>query len=94
MSDGVGDSTSEPGKEERTLSEQIDALAHYYSDAESEKRRDALMDRLFGPLEKQNEEFWKEHQRVESQPSRPAVQPERNGSDNFERILDDNPWLK
>jgi len=82
----------EPDKEELSLTERLAALTHYYSEAESEKRRNALMDKLFTPMETDVQKL--KEQLEAAKPSRPAVQPERNGNDNFERILADNPWLK
>jgi len=79
MSD-TGDKTNKSTEPERTF-------------GITEARMHEILDAAFAPMEKANEEFWQTHQRVEANPSRPALQAERNSNDDFQRILQDFPWV-
>ncbi len=78
--------------EELSLSARLEALTEYYAPEASEKRMTERLDRLFAPMERDAAR----HQEILDQmanPSRPALQPERNGNDDFQRILQDFPWV-
>ncbi len=74
--------------DEEVEAARVERMAEY--GREIEAREHAKWDRLLKPLHDDMERFDEEM----SKSSRPALQPDQNGNDNFERILDDNPWLK
>ena len=89
---GKGRNNGKRGGDWASLSERLEALTKYYDPDVSEKRMTERLDRMFAPMEQDAAKFQEElDQRAKS--PRPALQPEKNGTDNFERILQDFPWV-
>jgi len=78
--------------EELSLSERLEALTEYYAPEASEKRMTERLDRMFAPMERDAAKFQEELDQM-AKPPRPALQAERNGHDDFQRILQDFPWV-
>ena len=69
--------------------ERAERLAEY--GRQEEARLHAMFDRLFKPLE---DDVARVNEQLRQEEAKPSVKPERNGNDNFERILQDFPWVQ
>jgi len=60
----------------------------------SKKQAEAMLDRLFAPMEESHRQFMEMHKKAESKSQRTPVEAEQNGHDSFSKIRSDfSAWL-